>query len=200
MGDAGEAGGLLKLGGRIEHGDEALDDEVVHFLFGIGEFGGFAGGDDGKVVRDFFIIEDAAAFAQAWAVVAAAFEDGGGIRGDLEAAIGDVLHGFADIGGVVFREVAGVGPRIGDELVLFVKRLGNLECALGRKRGLALEGGQVVELRGNLGLRALFLGDGAGLAIAAGADGFCRTLFPQPFGPRVRVGLILFPAFVDPFA
>ena len=31
-GDAGEAGGLLELGVRVEDGDEALDDHVVELL------------------------------------------------------------------------------------------------------------------------------------------------------------------------
>ena len=58
--DAGEARRLLKLGGRIEDGDEALDDHVVKFLFGFAELGELAGRDDGKVIRDFFAVENAA--------------------------------------------------------------------------------------------------------------------------------------------
>ncbi len=48
--DVGEAGGLLEFGGWVEHGDEALDDHVVELLFGFGEFGDLAGGDDGEVI------------------------------------------------------------------------------------------------------------------------------------------------------
>lgn len=58
--DAGEAGGLLELGGGVENGDEAFDDHVVELLLGLGELGEFTGGNDGKVIRDFLGVEHAA--------------------------------------------------------------------------------------------------------------------------------------------
>jgi hypothetical protein len=72
-GNAGEAGGLLELGGRIEHGDEAFDDHVIDFLLGVAEFGGLAGRDDRKVIGDLLAVENPAGFVQARAVGGSVF-------------------------------------------------------------------------------------------------------------------------------
>ncbi len=140
MGDAGQAGGLLELGGWVEDGNETFDDHVIDLLLGVTEFRGLAGGYDGKVIGDFLAIEDPAGLVQMRAVVVAAGEHGLGITGNIELAVGNVLHGFADIAGVIFRQVARVGARISDHLVLFIKRLGDLQGSLGGKRSLALKG------------------------------------------------------------
>ena len=199
-GNAGQAGGLLELGGRIENGDEAFHDHVVNLLLGVAEFGDLAGGDDGEVIGDLLVIEDAAELREMRAVVSAALEHGVGVFGNVEVAVGDVAHRFADVAEVIFRQVAGIGPRIGEDLVLFIKRLGDLKGALGGKRGLALEGGEVVELRGDLGLRFFLFGDDAGLAFAAGLDGLGGGLLPDAFGSGKRGVFVLFPGLVDPLA
>ena len=147
---------MLELGGRIEHGDEAFDDHVIHFLFGVAEFRDFAGRDDRKVVGDLLAVENPAGFVQARAVGSSVFrlavrvaadEHRLGVTGEVKVAVGDVLHRLADVGGVIFREVAGIGPRVGDHLVLFIERLGDLQGAFGGKRGFALERGEIVEPR-----------------------------------------------------
>ncbi len=198
--DAGEAGRLLELGDRIEDGDEALHDHVVELLLGLAEFGELAGRDDGKVIGDLLAVENAARLVKARAVVGAACEHGLGVFRDVEVAVADVLHRLAHVAGVILRQVPRIGPRVGDHLVLLIKRLGDLERALRGKRGFTLEGGEVVELRGNLGVRLFLLGDLAGLAGAAGDDGLGGLLVPDAFGFGKRGVLVLFPGFIDPLA
>ena len=68
--DGGDARGDLELRGRVKDGDEAAGDEVVDLGFGFAQPAGHgAGGDDGKVIADFGVVEDAfvrvdVAFAQ----------------------------------------------------------------------------------------------------------------------------------------
>ncbi len=75
-------GEMLELGVRIEDGDEALDDHVEDFLLGVAEFRGFAGGDDGKVVGDFLVVENSAEVCEAGAAVGVSFEHCGRVFGD----------------------------------------------------------------------------------------------------------------------
>ena len=200
MFDAGQARRLLEFGGRVEDGDEALDDHVVELLFGLAEFGELTRRNDGKVIRNLLAVEHTARLVQAWALVGAAFEYRLGVLGDIQITVADVLHRFADVADVVFRQVAGIRPRIGDHLVLFIKRLGDLERAFGGKRCFALERGEVVKLWGDLGIRLLFLADLARFALAAGLDRFGSQLVPDPLGLGKRLGLVFFPSFVDPLA
>ncbi len=119
---------------------------------------------------------------EARAIFRAAGEHGLGVFGDIQIAVGDVLHRFADVAGVIFREVARIRPRVGDHFVLFVERLGDLKRAFGGKRGFALESGEVVELGGDLGLALFFLRDFARFAGAASDDGFGGLLVPDALG------------------
>ena len=68
---------------------------------------------------------------------------------------------------MILRQVAGVGSRIGEHLVLLVKRLRDLQRhPRGEAEalvGFALERGQIVKQRRRLGGRLLLLLDGAGL-------------------------------------
>lgn len=136
---------------------------------------------------------------EARAVFGGAGEHGFGVFCHVEIAVADVLHCFADVGGVVLREIPRIGPRVGDHFVLFVKRLGDLEGALGGEGGFALEGGEVVKLGGNLRLRFFLLGNLAGLALAARLDGLGGELVPKALGLGQRGVFVLFPGFIDPF-
>ena len=68
-------------------------------------------------------------------------------------------HGVPHRGEIILGQVARIGPGIGQGLVLFVERLGELEGAAGGESeavaGFALEGGEVVEQRRGLA-RGLF--------------------------------------------
>ena len=58
--DGGDAGRELELGRGEEDGDEAAGDHVVNLRLHLIELlGGDAGGDDGKVIGDLGVIEDA---------------------------------------------------------------------------------------------------------------------------------------------
>ncbi len=124
--DAGDAAGELELGGGVEDGDEAFGDEIEDFLFEVAELREGAGGDDGEVVADFFVIEDAFVFGELRAVGGAAFEDCGGVGAELGGLGLDVLQGLAHGADVVIGQVARVRPRVGEHLVLFVEGLGDL--------------------------------------------------------------------------
>ena len=100
------------------------------------------GGDDGKVIADFFIVEDAAvkfqvAFGQRL------------VRKGSEVPAALALHGFFDSTQVVFRQKAAVGAGVGQQLVAFVEALGKGQRILGGKAeavvGLALQRSQIVE-------------------------------------------------------
>ena len=80
--DGGDAFGHLKFGGRVEDGDEASRHEVVELHFVFVEFvGAGAGRDDGVVVADFGVVEDA--------------------RGRFDPVVG---QGLAGVGGEGFVE------------------------------------------------------------------------------------------------
>ena len=58
--DGGDARRDLELRRRIKHRDEAARDEIVDFLLRLAQaLRHGAGGDDGKVIADFGVIEDA---------------------------------------------------------------------------------------------------------------------------------------------
>ena len=86
-------------------------------------------------------------------------EDSGGMR------TFQGLQGRLGVRDVVLRQILGVGTRIGEGLVLFVKGLGDAEGGLGRETeaaiALALEGREVEEARGALLLRFTFVRDDA---------------------------------------
>ena len=149
---------------RVEGGDEAEDDGVVHLLERRAEgAGGLAGGDDGVVVGDLAVVVDPGV---------------GGEAGQVEPAdlgrplLAEVAEDAGHLGLEVAREVARVGPRVRDQLGL-VERLRGLERGVGRHPvaavHLALEVGQVVEQGGPLALGLLVdLGDAEGLVDGPG--------------------------------
>ena len=174
--DRGDAGRVLELGLRIEGGDETPGHHVVKFLLGLIEIQrDLAGGDDGKVVADLGAVENAAVRTGHEAV----FQGLGGMGGEIRDAAARGLRNLLERSGrgrdVVVGQITGVGPRVGEGLVLFVERLGDLQGSAGGESEatvrLALQTREIVELRSDLfdGL-FLFL-DGGGLALAAFHDG-----------------------------
>src|SRR5690606_15918357 len=79
------------------------------------------------------------------------FENLVGVRGQRAFEIAkNVANGLA----VIFRKRFGIGSRIGDDLVLFVKSLGDAEGFSGGKSetavGFALKRGEIVKAAGGL--------------------------------------------------
>ena len=104
---------------------------------------------------------------------------------------------------IILGQISRIGPRIRQDLVTFVKRLDDLERAARAEReagvGLALERGEIVQERRNLGGRLLFLFDRAGSSRALCRDRLRSLLFPNPFGPRILAAILL-EVLVEPTA
>ena len=190
--DARDARGDEEFRRRIEDGEEAFCDEVVKLLLRLAQvFGRERGRDDGVVVRDFRVVEDALV-ARLDPVVAQNFVSKRPVARPLQGG-----QRLLDRGAVIFRERARISTGIGEHLVLFVERLGEAERVLRRETKpsirFALQGGQVIQCAGERAGRLAFLGDDAGLADAFVADGFGPGDFPKALGLQlgVRVFLIL---------
>ena len=182
----------------IKDGEEALGHHVVNLALDVVEFvGRFERGDDGEVIGNLRVVEDALgrldpAFVQNLR------------RERAERAVLHVLQRLADRVDVILRQRARIGSRIGQHLVMLVEPLRDLQRALGGEAepavGLALQRGQVVKERRKLRGRLLFLGDDAGLAVALGDErlGFRRG--PEPLGLRVRIVLVAGEILLEPAA
>ena len=115
-------------------------------------------------------------------------------------------HGqrFLDRWQVVFRQVTGIGTRVGQHLVLFIQRLGQRQCGLGREAEagvrFALQRGQIEQAGRQAGFRLGFFSHLARLAERRGADGFGAGDFPQAVGAGVFVVVLALEALVEPFA
>ena len=186
--DPRDARGDEKLRGRVKNGQKAPHHHVVNFLLCLGEaLGGGARRDDREVVTHLRIVEDA--LVGLHPVLRQDRCGEGGVSRAVHRAE-RLLHRRD----VVLRQRPRVGARIGKDLVLLVERLRDGQRVLGRKPkalvGIALEAGQIEEQRrkGRAGLA--FLGDGAGLAEALGADGFGLCLVPQSLGPERFVSFL----------
>ena len=136
------------------------------------------GGDDGEVVADFAAVKDA--FAGAYA---AQFGDGAGVRGEFGHVFADGLHGARGDAEVVAGQVFGVGARVGEDFVLFVAFLRELQGAPGGEAeavaGFALQGGEVEELRRGDGDGFLGFADAAFAPTAALGDGAGGGFVPR---------------------
>ena len=196
--DARDARGLQKLRRRVEHRQEALGDHVVELgLRFVQVLGRLGGGDDGKVVRDFGVVENPLVGSDPAALENLARE-GAVLR------LAQHAERLVDRVEVIFRQGARIGARIGQDLVPFIKGLGQSEGRLGGEAeasvGLALQAGQVVEQGRELGGRLALFGDDARFAQALVADGLSLLGIPQALG--LEVGLAVFPGefLVEPAA
>ncbi len=185
------------LGRRIKNGEEALGDQVVDLLLRFGKaLRRCSGGDNGKVIAHLGIVENPFV-----GMHPAVLQHRAG-----EAGVGRAGHrgkGVLDRADVILGQVAAVGTRIGQDLVLLVQRLGHPQRVLGTETkapvGLALQAGEVVEHGAGLGLGLAFLFDRTVLAEACLADRIGPGLVPEAFGPGVFIlGLLEF--LVEPAA
>ncbi len=145
-------------------------------------------GDNGEVVGNLGIVENALARLDPAFLQYLARERRIG-RDALALAAGFAgqhFHGRFDCRQIILRQRARVGARVGQHLVLFVKRLrqrqrrarGETEASV----GFALQAGQIEQQRRNLAGGLGFLGGDAGPALAFLAQAFGARHIPQALG------------------
>src|SRR5690606_34403722 len=109
---------------------------------------------------------------------------------------------LAHAGQVVLGKRAGVGTRIGEQLVPFVEGLRDRERGARRvaeaRVRLALQAGEVEERRRELRARLRLLGDGARLVAAALDDRLGALALPDALGARVGSGFRALEGRVEP--
>lgn len=110
--------GLLVFVRAEEVGEEALDDELIDAALVAGEAvlaQAFLGWDDGVVVADLGVVDAARCDLALFRA---------NLAGDVGVAVGSESgEALREGGDDVFREIAGIGAGIGEQLVFFVKTL-----------------------------------------------------------------------------
>ena len=144
--------------------------------------GGSAGRNNREVITDFRVIENA--FVRPDPIV---FDHSSRER------IVDLIQCRSYGREIIFGQRARIRARISNNLVLFVKRLCDLQRAFrGKSESIirfALQGSEIIKLRRHLRARLLFLQlDDALLAAAFALDGLGDFIMPQS-----RRGAVLFP-------
>ena len=193
------ARGDLEFRRREEHGHKAARDQVVQLLFRLGQvLRRDRRRDDREVIRDLRVVEDALVRLDP-----ALVDD---LLGEL-VVVAVVLDRFQRLQHgrhVVFRQVARIGTRIGQYLVLFIQRLGQAQGVLGREAEtrvrFALQAGQVEQARRHRGGRFRFFRDDALAAAAGGGDRVGSRLAPQALGALLGIVLVLLELRVEPAA
>ena len=198
-GDARDARREQVFGRRVEHRQEALDDQVVELRFELVQAPRpLQRRDDGKVIRDLAVVENSLVRLDPLALEDVARKRAVGV------AFAQRLDGALDGGQIVLRQRTRVGTRVRQDLVLFVERLRQRKGGARRKTkasiGVALQAREVVEQWRDLGRRLRLLGDRAGLAGALAGDGARFGFVPEPFRARVGVILRLAKLFIEPTA
>ena len=138
---------------REKNGDETPRDHVVNFRLRVIEILRFRSRrDDGKVIADLRVVEDALVRPHPIIALSA-------FCAWIAEVAGKIAQSFFHHRQVIFRQRARIGPRIGQHFVLLVKGLRDLQRALRRETEtairFALQRGQIVKARRDL--RAGFL-------------------------------------------
>ena len=154
----GEAVGFQKFRGRIKNRQKPLCHQVVKFLLRLGQmFGSDGGGDDGKVVRNLGVVENALVRMHP-----AAFQDFPGKRPKPPQSFQHSERVF-DRSNIILRQGARIGTRIGQNFVPFVKCLGEPQRVFGAEAKsrvrVALQTRQIIEQRREGGGRLAFFRD-----------------------------------------
>ena len=197
--DGRDADRHVILGRRIEDGQEAAHDQIEDLLLDLIEsLRKLPRRNDGEVVADLRVVEDA--LVRTNPVLRQDLGREGRVVREAAQCVERVAHGRH----VVFGKRAGVGSRIGENLVLFIERLRDGKRRLGgiaeAAVGLALQARQVEEqgrkLTGALrGLLDLAHAVAAGRSNPAGL-----VLRPEALGLAVGIILVLAEVRVDPDA
>src|SRR5207244_285586 len=100
-----------------------------------------------------------------------------------------------------FRQKPRISSRIGDQLVTLIKLLSDLKCSSRRKTettiGLPLQRSEIVQQRGSLSRRLLFLRDRPGFTDDFGLDRLGLFHRPNPLCSAIFVRILGKP-FVEP--
>ena len=170
----GNPSGILVLRRRKEHGHEALGYHVEERALLIVERArNSCGRNNRKVIADLRVIKDALVWLDPIIV-----------EHSSRKWVVDPIQCRSDCRKIIFRQSARIRARIRDRLVLFIKRLGNLQRAFCREPKpiirFALQCSEIVELRSNLRTRFLFFQlDDTVFAAALPLDGFSDFAVPQ---------------------
>ena len=81
-----------------------------------------------------------------------------------------------------------------------IESLGQTEGVFRGEGGFSLEGGEIVELRGDLFGRLLVLCDGPRFTLTAVSDLSGQVLVPDALGASVGIGFVFLEFEIDPFA
>ncbi len=203
--DGGDPRRDLEFGRREEHRQEALDDQVVELGLGLGQAARrLQRRDDGEVVRHLAVVEDPLGRLDV-----ALPQRGGRMRRQRLQRAGQVLAG-EHLGGllrhaqVVLGQVARVGTRVGQHLVLLIQRLRQAQRGLGGEAearvGLALQRGQVVQAGAGLRAGLGFLGHRRRLALGGRGDRVGLGLRPDAVGALLGILGVLLERGVEPLA
>jgi len=141
--DAGNPGGFEEFGRRVKHGEEAARYHVIELLLRLAQvFGSLRRGDDGKVIGNLGIIEDALVRPHPLL-----FQNGLGKR--TIPGFPQHAKGAADRVEVILGQRARIGSRISEHLVPFVERLGQFQRVRGAEAeaavGFTLQTRQIIE-------------------------------------------------------
>ena len=195
---AGDAGRDQEFCRRIKHGDEPLGHEVVNLLLLLLERAGcrLERRDNGEVIRNLGVVEHLFVAA----VHPVVFQH---VAGELAVArLAKRLERLLHRVGVVLRQTARVGSRIGQHLVPLVQRLRDAQRVARRETklrvGLPLQRGEVEQRRRRLLGRLALLAHFARLAVALGPDAIRFGLFPNTLRPLVDVAGIFLETVVEP--
>ncbi len=193
-----DPGRHLELRRRIKHGKEALGHHVVNFPLEVVEFvGRFERRGDGEVVRDLRVVEHALGrFHPVFR------QNPGGKRTQVTSA--HVLQNLFHRVDIILGQGARIGSRIGEDLVMLVEPLRDLQRPLGRKTQASvrflLQRGQIIEQRRKLRRGFLFFGNVTGFAVAFFFQRPRFRLGPEPLGLRVEILVVLGKILLEPAA
>ena len=155
------------------------------------------GWDDGEVIGNFCVIEDALVWLYP-IFIQNLFRKGGVLRLAERRQRG--LHG-AD---VIFGQGAGVSSGISQDFVFFVERLGQTKRIFGRETkaaiGFALQARQIKQQRRKLRGRFAFFGGNARLAQTFILDGLSRRDIPDALSSKIRLAFFPGKILIEPAA
>ena len=181
---------------RKKGGKEPLNNHLVDFQFRFGQgFGQAGGGDDRKVIGDFFVIKNPFILLDIMLVQGLS---GKFAKLPLLLLTNNFFHGRQ----VVFRQAAAVGPWVGDQLVPFVQGLRKAERVFSRKTepavGLALQQSKIIKGRRAFGGLFTRLLHRSRFAEAQRNQCLGSFFFPETIAASVGLLILFFKGRVDP--
>ena len=203
--DAADARRHHELGRWKEYRQKAFQHHVVELRLDLAQtLGRLQRRDDGEVVRDLRVVEDAFVRLDVTLFQRRLRVHRQGAQRPWHVLRGDHLHRLLHDVDIVFRQGLAVGSRIGEHLVFFVQRLRDRQRRLGREAeariGLALQRRQVVQARRTLRAGLGFLAHARALTAHRVGDRLGVFRIPQAIRALLRVVGVLLPFRIEPFA